>query len=483
MKPQLTPTDFGDWLSPILVKELRQGLKTRMFVTTFILVQVIMILIVGFQLLNHTHGSSPSSMESFDGFFWAFIGFPLLALMPARGLTAISEELKANTLDLVQLTRLTAFRIVLGKWIALVAQTLLLVAAILPYTVLRYFFGKVEVVSDLLIIAYMLMASIVLTAGAIALSSAALAIRILILAVGVPFAFSMGGALVIAASFGGSRPFMGAPMEWWMALMAMVVYVILFLEMASSKIAPASENHAARKRLLAILLAVGGVLCAALGERETAENWASIFFPLWLWVVLEALSERTVLVPSIYAPFTKRGFIGKLAGRVLYPGWASGLFFTAILFTMEVLAYFLRDMTQWSNALNAAEAAFLALIIFTAIITPVCVFLMFPGARQPVWLYIFTQGIFLLIFAIANIVIATVGVDKEIVFRWLAPFPATAFLAWSVESSFEQNGKFYAFVTLPVCLLIIAYLLLRARHEFRIVKILERRAMETSPKS
>ena len=47
---------------------------------------------------------------------------PLLLLMPARGLGAVSEEARANTFDLVQLTRMTAFRIALGKWIALVAQ-------------------------------------------------------------------------------------------------------------------------------------------------------------------------------------------------------------------------------------------------------------------------------------------------------------------------------------------------------------------------
>ena len=32
--------DFPDWLSPILVKELRQGVRTRVFVTLFILLQV-----------------------------------------------------------------------------------------------------------------------------------------------------------------------------------------------------------------------------------------------------------------------------------------------------------------------------------------------------------------------------------------------------------------------------------------------------------
>ena len=90
----------------------------------------------------------------------------------------MSEETRANTFDLVQLTRLTAFRITLGKWLALVAQTALLVAALLPYAVLRHYFGGVDVITDLVIIAHLMMASFVLTAGAVALSAAALGLRL-----------------------------------------------------------------------------------------------------------------------------------------------------------------------------------------------------------------------------------------------------------------------------------------------------------------
>ena len=42
-----TPTDCPDWLSPMLVKELRQGLKTKVFVTAFIVAQVVMVGLLG----------------------------------------------------------------------------------------------------------------------------------------------------------------------------------------------------------------------------------------------------------------------------------------------------------------------------------------------------------------------------------------------------------------------------------------------------
>ncbi len=73
-----------------------------------------------------------------SGFFWTLVALPLVLILPWTGLGAISGEHRANTLDLMFLTRLSAWRILLGKWIAIVAQAVLLLAAVLPYVVLRY---------------------------------------------------------------------------------------------------------------------------------------------------------------------------------------------------------------------------------------------------------------------------------------------------------------------------------------------------------
>ncbi|MCE9518614.1 MAG: hypothetical protein K8R87_03475, partial [Verrucomicrobia bacterium] len=197
-----TGTDFADWLSPILVKELRQGLKSKVFTGSFIVMQVVMIVTMGLRLLEQSE-SGIGSGSGFDSFFWAMLWLPLLLLMPARGLRALSDESRENTFDLVQLTKMTALRIAFGKWLALFAQTLLLVAALLPYAVLRYYFGGVDVLNDLIIIAHMLMASMVLTAGAVVLSAAPLAVRILVL-VGVLPVTTMGlSAFFMIRAFGG----------------------------------------------------------------------------------------------------------------------------------------------------------------------------------------------------------------------------------------------------------------------------------------
>ena len=478
--------DFADWLSPILVKELRQGLKTKMFITTFILIQVAMIFITGIQLLEVSHGGSGGA----GGLAWlfsAFIWIPLLILMPARGLTAVSEELKVNTLDLVQLTHLTAFRIVLGKWVALVAQTLLVVTAILPYAVLRYFFGEVDIIADLSNIGILILASLVLTAGALALSSSHIAIRILVV-FGLFIAVCIMGS---AAVFAHSPLSTGGPGAWlvWMLPLLVALHVYLLLEIAASRIAPISENHSGRKRLVILLMGTIGLLLAWFGSEYAAMTWSTSCVVATAWVLLESLSERTQHVPSLYSGFARHGFFGKLAGRVLYPGWASGLVFALIL-TGMVFGIGLGALQRFQPGEVGSylvTSRLMGPLIFSSVISPVVVMLLFPRARQPIWLYVLTQALFGLCYVVAQVAGNAPNLNEETAFRWLAPFPTSAWFVLMEEGVDSPLGHFYTKFTLPVCAVLFVYLGFRAMKEFSFISRLENQSqagaeeLETSP--
>ena len=96
--------DFADWLSPMLVKELRQGVRTRVFVILFILLQVCMLLDLVLSLLIASTGASTSEGTYF---FWFMVSVPTLLIIPISGLGAIGNEIRGNTLELIFLTRLT----------------------------------------------------------------------------------------------------------------------------------------------------------------------------------------------------------------------------------------------------------------------------------------------------------------------------------------------------------------------------------------
>ena len=77
-------TDFSDRLSPMLVKELRQGMRTHLFTIAFILLQAFMVLCV---LLGASAPGDGSSLERFG----RLLGSTPLLLDPARGESGMSR--------------------------------------------------------------------------------------------------------------------------------------------------------------------------------------------------------------------------------------------------------------------------------------------------------------------------------------------------------------------------------------------------------
>jgi hypothetical protein len=160
--------DFGDRFSPMVVKELRQGLRSRVFVSMFLLIQGLMIFCV---FLSLAAAANNASQDSANGVFWMINGVLFLVAMPCRGLNAHSGEIKGRTIELLLFTGLTPFRILIGKWKAIMAQTILVACTVLPYAVLRFFIGGVNLVADLESLGLLLVLSCVLGALAVAVSS------------------------------------------------------------------------------------------------------------------------------------------------------------------------------------------------------------------------------------------------------------------------------------------------------------------------
>ena len=151
--------DFSDRFSPMLVKELRQGLRTHTFVVLFLVLQGLLALI-----LLTTAAADPNSGSTVSSIIFLFFSLAVLIVQPLRGMSAISSEVKSDTIDLMALTKLSAWRIVFGKWSSIMGQTALLLFAIVPYLILRYFFGGMQLFSELLFLFTVFLLSGVFTA-------------------------------------------------------------------------------------------------------------------------------------------------------------------------------------------------------------------------------------------------------------------------------------------------------------------------------
>ncbi len=133
--------DFSDKLSPMLVKELRQGFRTNTFVVLFLVLQglLALVLLIAGPIAASNDGLSGAAGGVVSKIVFCIYGLGILVVQPLRGISAVATEIKQNTIDLMVLTRLSAWRIVWGKWCSIMSQSILIVLSILPYLIFRLF--------------------------------------------------------------------------------------------------------------------------------------------------------------------------------------------------------------------------------------------------------------------------------------------------------------------------------------------------------
>ena len=144
--------DFPDWMPAMLVKELRQGMRATMFVTPFIAVQFMAALAVAFEAQSGGSGGVNSA-------FWLVAFGVVGVIMPFRGFAALREESDGGNSSLLMLGGLSRWQIVLGKWLVQFVLSALTLLSLLPYMLVRYFFGGFEIIPNLLMTVNVLFAS------------------------------------------------------------------------------------------------------------------------------------------------------------------------------------------------------------------------------------------------------------------------------------------------------------------------------------
>jgi len=137
---------LDDRLNPVVVKDLRQGLRTGGFVFSFVAVQVCMTILFLISLSNALIGRSNRMISMW---MWVVLGIILFIYYPLQAFSTLRRERKLNTLELMLMTPLGSRRVIYGKWFALLAQLLVILCGLLPYLILRYYLGGVEIHHDL----------------------------------------------------------------------------------------------------------------------------------------------------------------------------------------------------------------------------------------------------------------------------------------------------------------------------------------------
>lgn len=226
----------------MISKELRQSLRRGSFVLPFLGVQLLAMVAVITGIQNGPMAAGSSELVGTlnpwlilkSGPFWWIASTVCMILMPLGGVTLMGQELEDGNHELLLLTKLNRWKVVLGKFAALWGISAITLVSLLPYIVLRYFGGGIEWWDEASCAASVLGYSAMIGAGAIGCSSfRGIGLRVLMLL-----------AFFVSMSLGCSIPVFACalvtnscgPYYQLTALAAVVCYTMIGLAMARSRL-------------------------------------------------------------------------------------------------------------------------------------------------------------------------------------------------------------------------------------------------------
>ena len=448
--------DFPDRLSPMLVKELRQGMRTKAFVGVFLALQIILGVIL---LSAGAAASSDESGKIISSIIFIMFSIAVLIIQPMRGITALSSEVKGNTIDMMVLTRLSAWRIVTGKWASIVSQSALLLVTIIPYLILRYFFGGMNLIGEIVLLAVLFLSSAALTAVTVGLSASSSVILRTLLLIALPigaFFLLLGGlhggdiSTYFALDTEDSRVFLSI-------YLAACAYLGFFmLSIGTSLIAPYAENHSTLRRLISLVVTI---IAAVLGSMSFTDPDHLPFYLTFVLLPVFAisLSEFAPLAAPTYRKFAKRGALGQLAGLFLFPGWASGFFFCLVLIAISAFPFLINQPSYGGQDHFIYGLACLAGLLFPAVI--INTFRINGPQRVSNYVLILLASE-VLSAVLAGITDSLSNENLLWLFCWIPPV-----LMFLEEAGGNDDEVMYA--SLVICIIYLGTLLLRAVYAYR----------------
>ena len=360
---------MGDRFNPILVKETRQALKSRQFVVTFsvLLFAAFAWTVVGSLSQMPQIYTSPSAARLMIGYY-VVLAIPMLLVVPLAAYRSLEGEIDDGTLELLSITALSPWQIVLGKLASASLQMMIYFVALFPCMAYAYTLRGVDLPTTLIIIALLLVAGLVLTVAALFLAPLAQSrtgriATLLMLMMLLLFAEYAIGYFVVDLIINGNA----LTADWMFFLSTSTVLVSLsaghlLLTTTAAQLTPESENRSTHLRISMMVLSmilVGIVAYAIRGLDQSEGVLITVATALAvLWTVFGSMlaAESPITTPRIRRELPQ-SFFARVVLTWLTPGPATGLVFATVnvvvLTSLFVLG--LKEYEQITTNFRAAE--------------------------------------------------------------------------------------------------------------------------------
>ncbi len=269
-------TKVGELINPILVKEVRQSLKSRQFVLCFSLTLIAAVgwTFVAVAMLVPRIYYVPGGLQLLAGYF-VILHVPLMVIIPFSAFRSLATETEDSTFELLSISTLSAKQIIRGKMVTSLLQVVLYLSALAPCIVLTYLLRGVGLFTILFILGWTVIFSVCLVTVGLLLASISRSrltqssVSVLFL-VGLLVATISWTMAVVQPDFMLSME--SAPAEIPMVMFGVVTFVfaaiVLAMQSAAAAIDFASENKSTPIRWRILLLSLVAyfwmsVVCAA----------------------------------------------------------------------------------------------------------------------------------------------------------------------------------------------------------------------------
>ena len=259
---------LGDWLNPVLVKEVRQAQRGRVFAISLVVTVLLVFFAVTLMAMTFDNGigETPSGREFFS-VVYVFLCGAVLLLVPFQAFNSMGSEWDDHTFEMLVLSNLKPRQIVLGKVLASFVQSLVFFAAFLPFIAVAFLLRGVDMLVLVVVLGLTLYASLWLTTVSLMFSTLTRH-RFLRVVMMVVLAGSLVGMIASSGALAGEflrRPDQLTDKEFWLVLPqvlgATTLVGLLAFFISCNVLGHEEENRSTNVRVLLTLGMLAFFLC------------------------------------------------------------------------------------------------------------------------------------------------------------------------------------------------------------------------------
>ncbi len=345
-------TNWREWeLNPIVIKELRQGVRSWT-VTGMLLLFLVVLFIASLGFLVTESFDINPNMQLGGSMFSAFtviLAGASVFFIPLYTAVRVAAERQENNPDLLYVTTLSPARIIRGKFLCSIYIALLFFSACMPFMAFTNLLRGVDLPTVFFILGYLFLA--VCAANMIAIFVACIpASR--------PFKvlFALGGFFasfwvvipLVAVSFFTMRSGVGAMMsgrDFWIGVLTVtalgLAVIGLFFFLSVALVSPPSANRALPVRIyITALWLLGGLLSfgwmAHASHDQPLLFWVDLTFSLMLLALLVTISNSDQLSLRVRRTIPQSK-LKRLLAFIFFNGAAGGLVWVAMILVATFL--------------------------------------------------------------------------------------------------------------------------------------------------